>query len=347
MSSALALTADPLLGDELLRLAAAAGVPLAVSSSPTASLSSWTSAPVVLVGSDLLGEVLGLAPSRRPGVHVVAWSPPPDGAYRDALLLGAAGVVELPVGSEWVAEVLTDLGDAGGLPGPLIGVLGGSGGAGATTFACALGQVAARSGPSLVVDLDARGPGCDRVLALDEVPGVRWDSLGQASGRLSARSLRDAVPRLDGPGVLAFAARPSPPEPAAVREALSAARRGHDTVIADLPRSGDALDVLARCDVVVVLVRPTLSGVTAAARSLDALPDRSRAGLVVRGRGADAARVAELVGAPVLAVMPDQRRLAESLDLGLGPVRSHRSPLARAARSVLASLAVPGRLVAA
>jgi hypothetical protein len=48
--------------------------------------------------------------------------------------------------------------------------------------------------------------------------------------------------------------------------------------------------------------------------------------------------VAELVGAPVVAQMADQRGLAEALDLGLGPVRSRRGPLAAAARTVLAGV---------
>jgi hypothetical protein len=44
------------------------------------------------------------------------------------------------------------------------------------------------------------------------------------------------------------------------------------------------------------------------------------------------------VGAAVLAEVPDQRGLVESVDLGLGPVRSRRNGLARAAAQVLDSL---------
>jgi hypothetical protein len=55
--------------------------------------------------------------------------------------------------------------------------------------------------------------------------------------------------------------------------------------------------------------------------------------------------VAALVGAPVLAMMADQRGLAEALDLGLGPVRSRRGPLAAAARELLAGL-TPAALAA-
>jgi hypothetical protein len=46
--------------------------------------------------------------------------------------------------------------------------------------------------------------------------------------------------------------------------------------------------------------------------------------------------VGRLVGAPVLLRMPDQRGLAEAIDVGLGPVRSHRGPLGRAAAEALA-----------
>jgi len=41
-----------------------------------------------------------------------------------------------------------------------------------------------------------------------------------------------------------------------------------------------------------------------------------------------------------VARMPDQRGLAEAIDLGLGPVRSRRGPLARAADEVLTRLTV-------
>ena len=43
-----------------------------------------------------------------------------------------------------------------------------------------------------------------------------------------------------------------------------------------------------------------------------------------------------MTGVGVIAAMPDQRRLAEAIDLGLGPVRSPRGPLGRASAAVLA-----------
>ncbi|HCB06770.1 MAG TPA: septum site determining protein [Nocardioides bacterium] len=335
----LVTTSDAALADELTRLAAAAGAVITSASTTDAVLRGWTSAPVVLVGADLAATLADLAPPRRPGVQVIAWAPAPPDTYRDALVIGAERVVELPSGAELVAELLTDLGEAGRLDGSVLGVVGGCGGAGATTLACAVGQVAAAHGPTLVVDLDPLGPGCDRVLALDDAPGVRWDSLGSASGRLSGRSLREAVPRRDGLGVLGWPATPAAAlDTAAVRETLSAARRGHDTVVLDLPRAGDQVaEAAAGCALVALVVRPTVTGVAAAARWVAALPDPCRVGLVVRGHGAAPDRVAALVGVPVITAMSDQRGLAEALDLGLGPVRSRRGPLVTAARAVFAA----------
>ena len=60
--------------------------------------------------------------------------------------------------------------------------------------------------------------------------------------------------------------------------------------------------------------------------------------LVIRGAGADPRDVARVVGAPVIAEMTDQRGLDESIDLGLGPVRSRRGPLGRTALRVLDTL---------
>ena len=122
-----------------------------------------------------------------------------------------------------------------------------------------------------------------------------------------------------------------------MREALSAAQRGHDTVVLDLPRFRDDLleEVVARCDKVLVVTAPTVAGVASAARLCSGFPDPGLLGLVVRGSGADPRDVARVVGAPVIAEMPDQRGLAESIDLGLGPVRSRRGPLGRTSLRVL------------
>jgi MinD superfamily P-loop ATPase len=141
-------------------------------------------------------------------------------------------------------------------------------------------------------------------------------------------------------GALSWYASGQPPtlQAFAVREVLSAARRGHDTVVVDLPRGADPLvdEIVSRCDRLLVMVVPTVPGLAGAVRMCRRFADHGVLGAVVRGGSLDDEALRRLTGVPVVARMSDQRGLAESIDLGLGPVRSRRGPLGRAAAAVLA-----------
>ncbi|WP_204163705.1 septum site-determining protein Ssd [Nocardioides solisilvae] len=336
----LLVSADPALVEEVHRLAAGAGVMPHVAGGAAEALAAWSGAGAVLVGADLAGRLALLRPPRRPGVHLVARQEPEEAEFRRAVELGAEAVLHLERAAGWVAGLMADL-VTQRRRGHVVAVRAGSGGAGATTLACALGQVAARSGPVLVVDADPGGPGAGRVLGLDGEPGLGWEGLAGTSGRLSGVSLRDAVPRRGGLGVLTWGGGAEPPPAEVLREALEAARRVHDLVVVDLPRlpGAAAEEVLARSDRLLVVLRPTLTSVAATARVLEGGP--GRAGLVLRGRGLAPAAVERTVGAPVLVAMAEQRGLEESVELGLGPARARRGPLARAATELLVGLGEP------
>ncbi len=337
MTAPLIVTADESLLDELLRLAAAAEATPEVAPDAGTALRSWLAAPLVLVGLDAAISLVRLAPPRRRGVHLVVGGPPPDDVFRTAVRLGAQDVVELPRSEAWLVEAFADLVDPSTARGLTVGVVGGCGGAGASVLAAALGQLAARHGPALLVDADPLGPGLDRMVGLEESAGLRWEALEQTTGRLSARSLREAVPRTGRLGVLTFGSRrPGPLQAFAVREALAAARRGHETVVVDLPRAGDPLveEVVARCDRLVVVTTATVPAVAATARLVARLPGGVRT-LVVRGKGLSGRDAGQATGLREVIEMPDQRGLDESIDLGLGPLRGRRGALARAADQVL------------
>lgn len=339
----LLLTADESLLTELLPLTAAADVTPVTAHEPLTALASWTRAPVVLLGADLADDIARIGPERRPHVYVVSQQRAPDELFRSALRLGAEQVVELSGSASWLVELLADLTERRTSRGRVIGVIGGSGGAGATTFACALGQSAARSGAAVIIDCDPQGPGLDRLLGLERTDGFRWDALCQTTGRLSARALRDALPRKGSLGVLSWyvGAGAQTLQAFAVREALSAARRGHDLVVADLPRTPDKLvdEVAARCDQLLIVAVGSVLGVSAAARMRARFADHPDVGVVLRGEAVDAGDVESAVRLPVVAQMRDQPRLGEALDLGLGPLRSRRGPLARAVTEVLGTTA--------
>lgn len=337
------ITHDSSLAEEVSRLAAAAGAAPEVLGAE-AVLGAWLGASVVLVGADVAGGLASAQLEHRGGVHVVALGSADVEAFRHAVRLGASGVVELPASEDWLVQLLTDIGEPP-MRGTVIGVIGGAGGVGTTTVACAVAQVAAESASTLLVDLDRSGPGLDRVLGLELHDGVRWEQLIRAPGRLSARSLRDAVPRHGQLGVLTWGTGAELVPPATVREALLGARRGHDVVVLDAgrgaPSGGEASsDVLRRCDALVVVTPGTVIGLAATGRVLATLGDAAqRAVLVLRPGPVAADQIEHATGLRVVAALRDVRGIGESLDLGLGPVRSRRGPVARAARAVLGEVA--------
>jgi secretion/DNA translocation related CpaE-like protein len=344
-SPPLLLTRDGPLESALQRLAAAAGSGLVVTGDLGEALGRWTPAPVVLVGPDCVADLAATAPVRRDRVHVVGLGRLGDDLFRAALAVGAESVLELPAAEGWLVETLTDTADGAVRRAVTVGVLGGSGGAGATTFAAALAATAASVvRPVTLVDADPLGAGVDRVVGFEDSPGARWDDLLASAGRFGSRSLRAALPERDGLALLGWGAGARAQlDPVVVREVVSASRRGSDLVVLDLPRYATpaTAEALVRCDHVVVVCGLTLPAVGACGRVLSSVaPLAGRPHLVARGpvHGLDPSAVARSLGVPLRAVMGDQRRLDEDVDLGLGPVRSRRGPLARAARAVLSHL---------
>ena len=338
MRAPLIVTRDQALVDALMPLAAAAGVEPVVTAELTRALAAWPAASLVLVGPDLAEVLVRCRLPRREEVYLVTCRPPGAELFQVALELQTSGLLETGRAESWLVERMGAESD--GPPGVLVGVVGGSGGAGATTLACALGQVAARRGPALLVDTDPCGPGLDRVLGMEQQAGVRWTELERTTGRLGGAALREAVPREGGLGVLTWYPGPQGTLQAfALREVLAAGVRGHALVVVDLPRTGDELvqEVAARCQRLLVVTQPTVTGVASAARVVGRL-GTDRTGLVLHGSGADATAVASAVGAPVWCEMASHRGVAESVDLGLGPLRSRRGALHRACVTLLDGL---------
>ncbi|HEX3335953.1 MAG TPA: hypothetical protein VHS54_05785 [Jatrophihabitans sp.] len=212
--------------------------------------------------------------------------------------------------------------------GPVIGVVGGSGGVGASAFAAVLAGVA---GPSVLVDVDVGGGGIDVTLGVESAPGARWSGLRLAGGRLEPSALVDGLPRWGRCAVLA-ADCPELDADAVSQVLRTAARAG--PVIVDLPRGSCAerAAALLHCELVVVLARADVSGLVAAHAVAGALPELP-IGVVVRRGDVGPGDAAELVGAPLLGVLPGLRAAIPALD----PRRLPRSA-ARVAGGVLDGL---------
>jgi secretion/DNA translocation related CpaE-like protein len=343
----LIVSADESLLDDLLRLAAAAGTVPEVASDIAAARRAWAAAGAVVVGPDLATAMSELRLPRRPGVVLVAGHAPDSSTWAHAVALGAAEVHTLPQAQAAVIDLFGDCIEGSGAGAAAVSVIGSCGGSGATAFAAALAMTSAgATRPTLVVDADPIGGGIDLVLGAEHVPGVRWPELAGTSGRLSAPSLRAALPRMGELSMLSHDRGEVVPVPAAaMRSVLAAGRRGHELVVVDLPRRLDpaAEEAVVRSDVTLVVVPAEVRAVAAASRVLTSVRElATNLGLVVRGpgpSGLQAQQIEESLGVPVWALMRADKGLGPALDEGLGPLRRQRGPLAACCKAVLGQLA--------
>ncbi len=331
----LIVTEDDVMLDDLLRLCAAAGVEPEVSFGPPADRESWEAAPLVLVGDECAAGLRRLP--RRHDVLLVGRDLDDPQVWRRGMAIGADHVMFLPDGERWLIDRIADAAEGVGDSALTVGVIGGRGGAGASTLACALAVTAARLGHrTVLVDGDPLGGGLDVMLGAEEVAGLRWPDLAGARGRMGAGALTDSLPRLHDLNVLSWDRSDAVLiTPEAMRSVLSAARRGGGLVVVDLPRRLDdaVVEALTQTDVGLLVVPGELRAVAAADRVA------SRAGMVLRDLrvvargpfppGFGEARIARLLGLPSAGVVGAEKGLAEAVDSGAPPGSHGRGPLAR------------------
>ena len=215
--------------------------------------------------------------------------------------------------------------DGGGM-GFTIGVVGASGGLGASTLTAAL---AARAligiegcDRAVIIDADVRG-GLDTTACLEHVPGHRWEDLGDGSmgfvGWSGSVRFED-LPAEEGLGVIA-ARRGPVPDPALVAGVIDALSESIDLLAVDCgPRPTAAL--LSRLDLLVVLAGTTARGLGDATALTQACTlTRSYPVLVTRGTPRDQSgpAAARHLGLPLLGHLPDDARIRRHAEQGISP----------------------------
>lgn len=246
----------------------------------------------------------------------------------------------------------------------LVGVLGGSGGAGASCFAAALTALACEdvAAPSrrrlrttslstvtpFLIDLDPSGGGLDVALGAEGVAGARWSGLHAGGGRLDPEQLLDGLPRWRGAPFLTCDGH-VPPAAGAVRSVIRSARE-IGPVVLDLGRSSTsartaALELLPA---LVIVVAAEIRAVTAAAAVHAAVADDGFAGvtrLVVRTDDAviGSRRIAEVLGLPLAGSLGVDPGLRSARDRGIDPRRFRRGTRALAREVLEWAAAAPDR----
>ncbi|ATL29370.1 septum site-determining protein Ssd [Streptomyces formicae] len=343
-SGPLIVTEDVELLDDLLRLCAAAGARPEVHHGGPEGREGWDSAPLVLVGDDAVDRVRGAA--RRRGVVLVGRDQDDSGVWQRAVEIGADRVLLLPDGEQWLVDRIADVAEGVGRPALTVGVIGGRGGAGASTLACALAVTAARAGHrTMLVDADPLGGGLDVLLGGEAADGLRWPAFAASRGRVGGGALEESLPELHALRVLSWdRGDVVAVAPEAVRAVVAAARRRGGVVVVDLPRRVDeaVAEALDQVDLGLLVVPAELRAVAGARRVASA------AGMVLRdlrvvvagGAGSgigeqgapggfEADEVARLLGLPLVGEVPWEPGLLAGQCGGVPPGGAARGPLAR------------------
>ena len=341
----LLLTHDPVLLDDLRRLCVGAGVEPDLASSLGGCRRQWAAASIVVVGHDLVDEASRAGLLRRGEVVVATFSGGVDLPWRASLELGAEHVVSLPAGEQFLLDRLARGARAHGSRAKVVGVLGGSGGAGASVLASGLAISAGRLGHEVVlIDADPGSGGLDLVLGAEDEVGARWCDLEAVTGLLAPDALRAALPSAHGIALLSVdRVSPDPLPAAALPAVIDSAVGAYDLVVLDLPRTrSDLLDLLVpRCDVVLLVVTADVRGASAALRPAADLRPRTTARLVVRQvphAGLAADEIGSWLDLEVAAELSHDRGLAAALDRGDPPGLRTRSRLARTCHDLLVSV---------
>jgi secretion/DNA translocation related CpaE-like protein len=304
----------------------------------------WSQASTVCISEGLAQKAANWALPKRDGIVLLGgddallakWSAPLD-----------AKVIPLPDGALWLGSILDESASRVGTP--VLAVMGGTGGVGASTLAAGIAVAAADRGRgAALVDVDILGGGIDLLLGVEQQQGWRWPNLTSAVGYVG--DLREYLPEAYGVSVVStdrleeadLAGEP-------LTAIVHSLRRSHDLVVIDVGRS---LSVASREAVRLathrlMLVSPTVRGVAGAGQLLQAHQLETASGaadvqLVLRGKGGSgfsATTVAEVLACRVVGRVRDEPSLIAAADQGDSPVggirRGYRNTCVRLVRQLL------------
>lgn len=220
----------------------------------------------------------------------------------------------------------------------VVGVMGASGGLGASSLAVAIAvRAASRWGATAAIDGPGGFGGLDVTACVEHLPGVRWPDLAASQGSVDGAAVLRALPALGGVHVLG--ARGVVPEPGVVSAVVEALAGLCAVTVLDLGRD---LGLVRWCTDLLLMAGGSARQLADAAALAPLLHDAAPgARLVLRTGRRDPVLpedIADSLDLPLAAVLADDARAATDADRARPPGERDGSALARAADAVLAGL---------
>ena len=328
------LTESPTLAEAVEAVCIGAGTPLTVVTAAAGARRAAAS-ELMLADAEWPGEDV-------PAGAVVVALAGNGQAWDAAARRGASAVAVLPQAAAWLAELVARStgAEATQALGRVYGVVGATGGVGASTVASWLAwHFAHRGTGTALVDGDPLGAGLDLVLGEETTEGLRWPELHQFSGAVAADQLWAAMPRVDALRYLSWGRHATHAGTVPAGAVVAALRGAAAVQVVDLSRADLELQA-TWCDAVVVLTPRTVRGVLAAEHTVSrCAPVPAVTALTgVNVADLDPHVLAEASGVPCAATIAFDARVPQHLDDGTalrrGRLARHARPVAALARAV-------------
>lgn len=313
---ALLITSDDRVVTEFKTIAAVTQTHLVIASEPTKSeidlayrvFVSQESSEIDIEHSDLVLVVVGAS-------NAQTWS--------SALRLSAKQVATIPDSREWLIEHLTQPIKSKGLS---VAIVPASGGAGASLLSCGLAFHGRQVFNDVaIVDLDQNSASLDITFGLENQAGMRWHDFSELSGSISGVDIYRSLPSRDNVSLLTHGELASAESSIPRNLIVDKLKEACELVVIDFPKTSDkhfSLEAISECDLVLVVTTATVRGCASAKRSIAGLAGYAKnIELVVRnvpGSNLDPIHIAELLNAPLAAMVNTDIRIVEQIEQGFG-----------------------------
>ena len=313
MFDALLISQNQQLINELQKISAVTQCSLEVNSK--VNNSEVKAARMVLIDAALAGTV------SHPNVVLITLGEPNIEIWQKAVATEARYVAFLPDAREWLLQNL--------IPNPIkstqiIGVIGASGGLGASLIASSLAVMFAQSDKTVALaETNFCSGGLDVLWGIEESKGTRWADLIYPSGRISPQDLYRSLPKASGVSILSTDSQDGR-MPASYSEILSDLAQAVDVLVIDLAKSLEvgATELLELCTDLIIVTGSTIRSTSATNQLMQLASKLASAKLIVRmipGTDLDAQNVSKTLGLQLLGTVTTDQKVVEHLEQGLNP----------------------------
>lgn len=264
-------------------------------------------------------------------VVLITTGKPGTEIWQRAVATGAKYVAFLPDAREWLIQNLIPQTNRNA---KVIGVIGASGGIGASLLASLIATDYAESKHSvLLTELSKTSGGLDVLWGIEENRGLRWSDLAGNNRLFFNQDFLRALPSSNGVAILSTDAKNLNVE-FEITNKIEQMQKCVDVLIIDLakPENPDFTKAIEICDEVIFMVGSTIRSVSAANQLKLIYPKLLKSKLVVRnlaGTSLAALNIAKTLDLTLVGEITSDLKIVEQLEQGISPAQISTSSISK------------------